>query len=238
MDVFALHIGNGIIEGPVAAAFGAVAIVSLAVCVARSRAELDDRLAPMAGLVAAFVFAAQMLNFPIFTAAVSGHLIGATLAATLVGPWVGALCLSVVLIIQALVFADGGVTALGLNVTNMALVGTAVGYLLVALLLRILPRSNAGLAATAFVAALLSVLAAAMSFVAEYAIGGAMDLGGSITVLAGTVAGTHLLIGVGEGVITAVTVVAVAKVRPDLVYALRRSRRPAQESVVTAGSPS
>ena len=104
-------------------------------CAAAGR-DLDDRLAPMAGLVAAFIFAVQMLNFPVLPG-VSGHLLGGALAAILVGPWVGALCVAVVLIVQALVFADGGVTALGLNITNMALVGTAVGYLLIAVLLRV-----------------------------------------------------------------------------------------------------
>ena len=98
----------------------------------RGRRDLDDRLAPMAGLVAAFIFAVQMLNFPIFTAGVSGHLLGGALAAMLVGPWVGALCVAVVLVVQALVFGDGGVAMLGLNITNMALLGTAAAYLLIA----------------------------------------------------------------------------------------------------------
>ncbi len=230
MQNVAMHIANGIIEGPVAAGFAAVALVGLAICIARGRGDLDDRLAPMAGLVAAFIFAVQMLNFPIFTAAVSGHLLGGTLAAILVGPWIGALCVSVVLIVQSLVFADGGVTAIGLNITNMAFIGTAAGYLLVAALLRVLPRTRAGLAITAFLAAMVSVVVASMGFVAEYAIGGAVDVGSSITAIAATMGGVHLLIGIGEGLITAMTVLAVAKVRPDLVYALRRLQptRPAQ----------
>jgi len=237
MQNLAMHIANGIIDGPVAAAFGAVALVGVAICLARSRGDLDDRLAPLAGLVAAFIFAVQMLNFPIFTAAVSGHLLGGTLAAILVGPWVGALCVSVVLVVQALVFADGGVTALGLNITNMALIGTAAGYLMVVLLLRVLPRTNTGLAVTAFVAALVGVLAASMGFVAEFALGGAVDLGNSIAVLAGTMAGTHLFIGIGEGLITAVTVLAVARTRPDLVYALRKlpTKAPAPVEVPAGG---
>ena len=233
MHNLAMHIANGIINGPVAAAFGGVALIGLAICVARARGDLDDRLAPMAGLVAAFIFAVQMLNFPIFTAAVSGHLLGGTLAVMLVGPWVGALCVSVVLIVQALVFADGGITALGLNITNMALVASAAGYLLVAALLRVLPRTTVGLAVSAFVAALISVLVAAMSFVLQYALGGAVDVGSSIAAIAATMAGTHLFIGIGEGLITATTVVAVAKVRPDLVYALRKLRRdPAKQGYI------
>jgi cobalt/nickel transport system permease protein len=231
-----MHIANGIISGPVAAAFGAVAVLGLAVCIARARGDLDDRLAPMAGLVAAFIFAVQMLNFPIFTAAVSGHLLGGTLAAILVGPWVGALCVAVVLIVQALVFADGGVTAIGLNITNMALIGTAIGYLVVGLLLRLVPRTTAGLAVSAFLAGLVGVLAASMGFVLQYGLGGATDLGSTLSVLAGTMAGTHLFIGIGEGLITAATVVAVAKVRPDLVYALRgRPLRRTVAQTTTAG---
>jgi cobalt/nickel transport system permease protein len=232
MDAVAMHISNGIINGQVSAAFALVAAIGVAICVLRGRGDLDDRLAPMAGLVAAFIFAVQMLNYPIFTAGVSGHLLGGALAAILVGPWVGALCLSVVLIVQALVIADGGVTAIGLNITNMALVGTVVGYGLAAALLRVLPRTTAGLGIAAFVSALVSVVVAAMGFVVQFALGGAIDLGSSISVLAGTMLTTHVFIGLGEGAITAATVIAVARVRPDLVYALRKLRTPAVPAAV------
>ncbi|WP_422738591.1 energy-coupling factor ABC transporter permease [Micromonospora sp. WMMD729] len=224
METLAMHISNGIIDGPVAAVFAALALVALTYCVLRGRRDLDDRLAPMAGLVAAFIFAVQMLNFPIFTAGVSGHLLGGALAAMLVGPWVGALCVAVVLVVQALIFGDGGVAMLGLNITNMALLGTAAAYLLISLLLRVLPRTRAGLAVTAFVAALVSVVVASQGFVLQYWLGGTTDLGGNLAGLAGTMAGVHLLIGIGEGLITATTVLTVAKVRPDLVYALRSLR--------------
>ncbi|MEU4397504.1 energy-coupling factor ABC transporter permease [Micromonospora orduensis] len=235
MDTLAMHISNGIINGPVAAVFAALALAALTLCVLRARRDLDDRLAPMAGLVAAFIFAVQMLNFPIFTAGVSGHLLGGALAAMLVGPWVGALCVAVVLVVQALIFGDGGVAMLGLNITNMALLGTAAAYLLIALLLRVLPRTPAGLAVTAFVAAMLSVVVASQGFVVQYWLGGTTDLGGNLAGLAGTMAGVHLLIGIGEGLITATTVLTVAKVRPDLVYALRSLRTPAAPVVPVAG---
>lgn len=224
MHNLAMHISNGIIDGPVAAAYAAFALAVLALCVALGRRDLDDRLAPMAGLVAAFIFAVQMLNFPIFTAGVSGHLLGGALAAMLVGPWVGALCVAVVLVVQALVFGDGGVAMLGLNVANMAILGTAAAYVLIALLLRVLPRNPAGLAITAFVASIVSVVVAAMGFVVQYWLGGTTDLGNNLGGLAATLGGVHLLIGVGEGLITATTVVTVAKARPDLVYALRGLR--------------
>jgi cobalt/nickel transport system permease protein len=188
----------------------------------------------MAGLVSAFVFAVQMLNFPVLPG-VSGHLLGGALAALLVGPWVGALCVSIVLVVQALVFADGGVTALGANITNMALVGTAAAYALIAVLLRVLPRTPGGLAVTAFVASVVSVVVASQSFVLQYALGGTTRLADyGLDAVAATMAGTHVLIGIGEGLIAATTVVTVAKTRPDLVYALRGLRRPAPVQRVPA----
>jgi cobalt/nickel transport system permease protein len=223
MSNLAMHIANGIVNGPVSAAFGAVAIVGIAIAVARGRADLDDRLAPMAGLVSAFIFAVQMLNFPVLPG-VSGHLLGGALAAMLVGPWVGALCVGVVLIVQCLVMADGGLTALGLNISNMALLGTAAAYLLIVALMKIVPRTATGLGITAFVASLISVTVASQGFVLQYFLGGTTD-GLSLVGISGTMAGVHLLIGAGEGLITAATVVTVARVRPDLVYALRSARR-------------
>jgi len=231
MDAQAMHISNGLIDAPVSAAFAALAVAALTFCVLRARHDLDERLAPMAGLVAAFIFAVQMLNFPVLPG-VSGHLLGGALAAMLVGPWVGALCVTMVLVVQALLFADGGVTALGLNVTNMALLGTAAGYLVIVALLRL----RIPLFATALLASVISVLVAAQGFVLEYALGGGNGL--SVGAMFAAMSGSHLLIGLGEGLITAVTVAAVARSRPDLVYALRR--RPVESSSdrhVVQGAP-
>jgi cobalt/nickel transport system permease protein len=227
----AMHISNGIVNGPVSAAFGALAVVALAICVSRARTDLDDRLAPMAGLVAAFIFAVQMLNFQVLPG-VSGHLLGGVLAGMLVGPWVGALCVSTVLVVQCLLFADGGLTALGLNITNMALIGTAAGYVLIVGLLKVLPKTPAGLGITAFVASVVSVTAASQGFVLEFFLGGTTQL--SIGTVAAAMGGVHLLIGIGEGLIAATTVTTVARVRPDLVYALRRFRRPAAKPAVAS----
>ncbi|GGQ59085.1 hypothetical protein GCM10010166_30630 [Couchioplanes caeruleus subsp. azureus] len=228
-----MHIANGIVDGPVSALFAAVAAGALACCVWRARADLDDRLAPMAGLVAAFIFAVQMLNFQVLPG-VSGHLLGGALAVVLVGPWVGALCVSTVLIVQCLLFADGGLTALGLNITNMALLGTAAGYLLVAGLMRLLPKTPAGVGAAAFAASVVGVVVASQGFVLQYWMGGTTEL--SMPTIAATMAGVHTLIGIGEGLIAATTVATVARVRPDLVYALRRFRTaPAVEPVPVAG---
>jgi cobalt/nickel transport system permease protein len=226
METVAMHIANGIVSGPVSALFAILAVAALAFCVVKARADLDERLAPMAGLVAAFIFAVQMLNFQVLPG-VSGHLLGGALAVILVGPWVGALCVSTVLIVQCLLFADGGLTALGLNITNMALLGTAAGYLLVAGLLRVLPKTPFCLAATAMIASIVSVTIASQGFVLQYALGGTTSL--SLPTISATLAGVHILIGIGEGLIAATTVATVARVRPDLVYALRRFRSSASK---------
>ncbi|MFD0687705.1 energy-coupling factor ABC transporter permease [Actinomadura fibrosa] len=218
-----MHVPDGFIDAPVSIAAGAVAVAGVAVALRGARRELDDRTAPLAGLTAAFVFAAQMLNFPV-ASGTSGHLLGGTLAAILVGPYTGILCVSVVLLMQGLLFADGGLTALGVNITNMALVTVAVGYGLFRLLLRVLPRTRASVAGASFAAAVVSVPAAAVSFTLIYALGGTTDI--SLGKVAGAMIGVHVLIGIGEAVITAVTVSSVLAVRPDLVYGARGLIKP------------
>jgi cobalt/nickel transport system permease protein len=222
----AMHMSDGIVNAPTSLAVGVVAIAVVGFCAARARSELDERTAPLAGLVAAFMFAVQMVNFPILPG-VSGHLLGGALAAILVGPYTGALCIAIVLVVQSLLFADGGVTALGTNIVNMAVVGVAAGYSAAALLYAITRRRCVdvpvtGIGIIAFIAAMFGTICAAMGFVAEYAIGGAAVT--SLTTVAAYMFGTHALIGIGEGLITAVTVMAVARSRPDLVYLLRRAR--------------
>ena len=217
----AMHMSDGLVNAPTAAVFGLVAAIGLAIAASRARADLDERTAPMAGLVTAFVFAVQMINFPILPGA-SGHLLGGALVAILVGPWVGSLCIAIVLVVQALLFADGGLTALGMNITNMALVGTFTGYAVAYALRRFAARSRTGLLVTSFVAALINTVVASLAFVLEYAIGGAGGAGlGTVFSL---MVGLHVLVGIGEGIITAATVGAVAAVRPDLVYLLRGTR--------------
>ncbi|MDT7648616.1 MAG: cobalt/nickel transport system permease protein [Pseudonocardiales bacterium] len=223
--VLAMHMSDGLVNAPTAAVFGLVAVIGLAVAVSRARADLDDRTAPMAGLVTAFVFAVQMINFPILPGA-SGHLLGGALVAILVGPWVGSLCIAIVLAVQALLFADGGLTALGANIVNMALIGVFAGYTVAIALRPLARRGRGGLVATAFVAALVNTVVAALAFVLEYAIGGAG--GASLGTVFTLMLGLHVLIGIGEGVITAATVGAVASVRPDLIHLLRGSTTPLQ----------
>ena len=122
-----MHIPDGFISGGTSLAGGGIAAGGVAVSLKQVAKTLDDRRIPMLGLSAAFIFAVQMLNFPV-AGGTSGHLLGGVLAAVLVGPWAGALCVTVVLFVQALLFADGGLSALGLNVVNMAFVGAFVGY--------------------------------------------------------------------------------------------------------------
>ncbi|MEJ3651739.1 energy-coupling factor ABC transporter permease [Actinomycetes bacterium KLBMP 9759] len=216
-----MHMSDGLVNIPTALAFAVVAVIGLGFAVTRARRDLDDRTAPMAGLVTAFVFAVQMINFPILPGA-SGHLLGGALVAILVGPWVGSLCITIVLVVQALLFADGGLTALGTNVTNMALVGVFTGYGVAVAMRGLARRSRGGLLATAFVAAFVNTVVASLAFVVEYAVGGSG--GAALGTVFALMVGLHSLIGLGEGLITAATVAAVASVRPDLVHLLRPTR--------------
>jgi cobalt/nickel transport system permease protein len=213
-----MHMPDGFIDLPVSIAAGAVAVGGVAWCVQGARRTLDERLAPMAGLTAAFIFAVQMLNFPV-AAGTSGHLLGGALAAVLIGPYAGALAVTTVLIVQALLFADGGLSALGLNVINMAFVTTVVAWLVFRGLLRVLPRTRTSVVVAGAVGALLSVPAAALAFTVEYAIGGTATF--QVSEVLAAMVGVHVLIGIGEAAITAVTLSAVMAARPDLVYGAR-----------------
>ncbi|WP_107501341.1 energy-coupling factor ABC transporter permease, partial [Streptomyces viridosporus] len=230
-----MHAPDGFIDVPVSAAAGIVAAGAIAVSLRGARRELGglahpgrggesggERTAPLAGLVAAFVFAVQMLNFPV-AAGTSGHLMGGALAAILVGPCTGVLCVSVVLLMQAVLFADGGLTALGVNVITMAITTTVVAYALFRGLVAVLPRTRRSVTAASFVAALVSVPASAVVFTLLYALGGTTDV--PIGKVATAMVGVHLLIGVGEAAITALTVGAVLAVRPDLVHGARGVRQ-------------
>lgn len=213
-----MHVPDGFIDAPVSLGAGVVAAAGVALCLKRARRELDDRIAPMAGLVAAYVFAVQMLNFPV-AAGTSGHLLGGALAAVLVGPYTGALCVTVVLVVQSMLFADGGLTAIGVNVTTMALLTVVVGHLVFRGLVRLLPYSRRTAVAAAFVAALVSVPVSALGFVGFFALGGTAEV--SLTAVTAAMVGVHVLIGLGEAVITALTVGSIVAVRPDLVAGLR-----------------
>lgn len=216
--LIALHIADGLVDIPTSAAFAVLAFGFIAVAVRGARTQLDERTAPIAGLVAVFVFAAQMLNFPV-AAGTSGHLLGGALAAVLVGPWAATLAITMVLLVQALLFADGGLTALGLNLTNMALLGVWVSWGVFLGLRALLPRTQRSIIVAAAIAAFVSVPVTAAGFVLQYAIGGTGTF--PIGTVLGAMVGTHLLIGVGEAAITALTVSAVMASRSDLVHGWR-----------------
>ncbi|MFC8505776.1 energy-coupling factor ABC transporter permease [Streptomyces sp. NPDC057411] len=213
-----MHVPDGFINAPVSAAAGVVAAGAVAVSLRGARKELDERTAPLAGLVAAFIFAVQMLNFPV-AAGTSGHLLGGALAAILVGPYTGVLCIAVVLLMQGVLFADGGLTALGVNITVMGVVTVVVSYALFRGLVLALPRTRRSVTIASFVAALVSVPAAATAFTAIYAVGGTTEV--PIPKVLTAMVGVHVLIGLGEAVITMLTVGAVIAVRPDLVHGAR-----------------
>jgi len=210
-----MHVPDGFIDATTSLATGAVAVAGVTLALRGARRELDDRTAPMAGLVATFVFAGQMMNFPV-GAGTSGHLLGGALAAVLAGPWTAVLAITVVLLVQALLMADGGITALGTNVTLMALVAVVVGWLVFRGMLAVLPRRTSSVAPAAAIGAFVSVPAAALAFTGIYAVGGTAPVPLDTVVTA--MLSWHLVIGLGEAAITGLVVASVVAVRPDLVY--------------------
>jgi cobalt/nickel transport system permease protein len=217
-----VHVPDGYLDAATTAGTAALATAGVALALRGARRELDERTAPMAGLTAAFVFAVQMMNFPV-AFGTSGHLIGGALTAVLVGPWTAVLCMTVVLLVQGLVFADGGLTALGTNISLMGLVAIAVGYGVFVGLRRVLPAGRTGVLAAAGAGAFLSVPVAALAFVLLFGIGGVADV--PLGSVAAAMVGVHLLIGLGEAVITVAVLSAVTAVRPDLVRGARDLQR-------------
>jgi cobalt/nickel transport system permease protein len=180
----------------------------------QARVELSDKQVPLAGVAAAFVFGAQMFNFPV-AAGTTGHLLGGAVAAILLGPSAGALVVAVVVAVQALAFADGGLTALGYNTLNMAVVTAFGGYGLFLGLRRLLPATATGLIAATGLASGMSVVLSAAAFAIEWLFGATAPVPFD-TVFASMVS-VHILIGAGEGLISALVVAAVLAARADLV---------------------
>jgi cobalt/nickel transport system permease protein len=207
-----MHIPDGFLDPGVAAVTGVVAGGAVAIGLRRAEATFDERRAPLLGVTAAFVFAAEMLNFPV-AGGTSGHFLGAALATILLGPWLACLVLAVVLLVQAFLFADGGVSALGANILNMGVVGALGAGLVMGIAMRVLPRTRRAFLGAAAVASWLAVVAGSIACSFELALSGTVPLG---TVLPAMV-GVHALIGVGEAVVTVAAVSAVLASRPDLV---------------------
>jgi cobalamin biosynthesis protein CbiM len=225
-----MHIPDGFIDIPTSAGAALLTIAGLGVTLKAAKEKLDERSAPLIGLVAVFIFAVQMLNFPV-AAGTSGHLIGGALAVVLVGPYAATLALTVVLLIQALLCADGGLTALGLSIFNMGFVGVWVSYGIFVLIYKLLARfgsSKTSVVIAGAIAAFISVPAAASAFVFQYWIGGVATY--STTTVLGAMVGTHILIGIGEAVITFLTISAVISTRKDLVYGANKVKTKSAKS--------
>ena len=216
-----MHIPDGFIDIPTSAAFAAIAAAGVAASIKGAKSSLDDKTAPLAGLTATFIFAVQMLNFPV-AAGTSGHLLGAALATVLVGPYAATLALTIVLLLQALLFADGGLSALGLSVFNMSIVAVWVSYGVFLTVMKFSPKIKSSTTIAAGVAALLSVPAAAASFVMQYAIGANATF--SVSAVFTAMVSTHILIGIGEALITLFAVGAVLASRSDLVYGYKNKQ--------------
>ena len=212
--LLAMHAPDGFLTAPTAIATGVLSAGAMAAAIRASRPELDDDRIPLAGVTAAFVFAAQMVNFPV-AAGTTGHLMGGALAAVLLGPSLGLLVVAVVVIVQAIGFADGGLTALGYNVFNMAVVTALGGWAVFRGARRLLPATPTGVTLGAFVAAVASVVLSALAFSLQWLFGASAAVPFDTVLTA--MLGVHTLIGLGEGLITAGVVAAVLAVRPDLV---------------------
>ncbi|HEX5782087.1 MAG TPA: energy-coupling factor ABC transporter permease [Solirubrobacteraceae bacterium] len=208
-----MHIPDGFLSNEVALACAIPAVAAVGYGLRRAEVDLDDRRVPLLGVTAAFVFAAQMLNFPV-AGGTSGHFLGAALAAVLLGPWLACLVLAVVLFVQAFVFADGGITALGANVLNMGVIGgVVVGGLMLAAR-KALPNTRGALLGVTAVGAWLAVMAGAAACAAQLALSDTVPLA---TVLPAML-GVHSIIAIGEAVITVAAVSAVLVTRPDLIH--------------------
>jgi cobalt/nickel transport system permease protein len=207
----ALHIPDGFLSGGVALACGVLAIAAVAYALRIANVELDEARVPLLGVLAAFIFAAQMLNFPI-AGGTSGHFLGATLAAVLLGPWLASLVMAVVIAVQAFAFADGGISALGANVLNMGVLGALLAGLVVAAAVKVLPHTRVVFLGVVGVVSWLAVMTGAGATSVELALSDTIPLGTSLPAMLGV----HALIGLGEAIITVAAVSAVLESRPDL----------------------
>lgn len=212
----AMHIPDGFLSTGVIIVCWVLSIVGIGFALAQTRKALGERQVPVMGVLAAFIFAAQMLNFTI-AGGTSGHFLGAALAAILLGPWAAILTMTTVVAIQALLFQDGGVLALGANILNMAVIGPIVAYGFYRGMRTLLGNRKGSTLAAGFVAAWASIVAAAVACALELGFSGTSPIGIALPAMAGI----HALIGIGEGLITVGALALVLATRPDLVEAER-----------------
>lgn len=228
-----MHIPDGVLSPEVSIVAGVAAAAAVAVSLKKLDGGLADRMVPLTGMTAAVVFAGQMVNFPIGlfgVPSVSGHLMGGVLAAALVGPWAGCVAIALVLAVQCVLFADGGILALGVNVFNMGVVGSLGGYAVYSVVRRLLGNGAGGVIAGVAVASWLSVMAAAAMFCLEFGLSHFRSADVNLSSIFTLMVTFHSAIGVGEALITAGAVGFVLNRRPDLLYAdeaTTRTRRAA-----------
>jgi cobalt/nickel transport system permease protein len=207
-----MHIPDGFVNTGTSVVTWVASAGGLSYAVRRVNQELGERQVPLMGVSAAFIFAAQMLNFTV-AGGTSGHLLGGALVSILLGPWAGMLVMTSVLAVQALLFQDGGLLALGPNVFNMAIVGVLVGWLTYEGLRRLFGNRAWGQMAAGFAAGWLSVFVASIVAAVELALSGTSPLG----VVLPAMGAVHALIGIGEGLITVAVLVFLRAARPDLL---------------------
>lgn len=210
---FDLHAPDGFLSVPVAALMWLLTVAVLAVAISRAERSMDERAVPLMGVIAAFIFAAQMVNFPV-AGGTSGHLLGAVLAAILLGPWLGMLVMAAVVTVQALVFQDGGLLVLGANIFDMGIAGALGGYAIFAAIFRVLGGEARGRLPAAGVAAWSAVMLGALVMTLQLALSGTTPL----ELVLPTMLGVHALIGVGEALITVGALALIRAVRPDLLH--------------------
>ena len=209
---FDLHAPDGFFSVPVALIMWVVAILVIAISVRRAGRSFDERAIPLMGVTAAFIFAAQMINFPV-VGGTSGHLLGAVLVAVLLGPWAGTLVMASVIAVQSLLFQDGGLLAMGANIVNMGLIGTIFGYAIYRAVARLLGGEERARLPAAAIAAWSSVMLGAAVTSLGLAVSGTTTL----AVVLPAMLGTHALIGIGEALITVGALALIANARPDLL---------------------
>ena len=208
----ALHIPDGFVSTPIALAGWVATVAVLAVAVRMSNRRLNERAVPLMGVMAAFIFAAQMMNFPV-AGGTSGHMLGGALAAMLLGPWAAVIVLTAVVGLQAVLFQDGGIAALGVNVLNMGVLTAFVGYAIYRAASPLTAGRRTLTLAVAFVAAWVSVETASLATTVQLALSGTSPLDVALPAMLGV----HALIGIGEGLITAAALGFIMSTRADLL---------------------
>lgn len=207
----ALHIPDGFLNLAISIIFWIITVILIAMAVRRTQGEFGERRIPLMGIMAAFIFAGQMINFPV-AGGTSGHFLGGALAAMVLGPWAGMLVMTSVIALQALLFQDGGLLVMGANIFNMGLATALIGY---GLYRGVAGQSRGVRFTVAGIAAWLSVMAGALFTGLQLWLSGTSPLG----IVMPTMLGVHLLIGLGEALITVAALAFITRTRPDLLGA-------------------